>query len=639
MMNVRNMIDEIISAGITVRLNTIKGQRVYNRFDVKRSDDVVSLSVTDSGFKVVEISFKLDGDTALMSFMATTRCADGAAPGFKGELGAEIELLGLVDPDEMRYYFHEYTCWTHSATTRSFDSIHPRTQSVIARYGDTHMHMLMLCGDNFKAVLNGRIINVIPGTDNIRPLAGAVLSITMASAPYTAIAENFKGARRLGGIKVPLKEERKPLSHKFNGFGWCTWNVFEQDLSADGIIARLSEFIEKGIPVEWVLIDDGWFVHENETLKSFYADKIKFPNGLKDVVDKIKAMGVKYVGIWHAFTAYWYGIVEGSELYEEQKENLTKTPNGLYIPSIDPQKGFCFWDKWHGYLEDCGIDFIKVDNQSNFANTMIGSGMSTREAVWLNHQNLERSAQKHFDCDIINCMGMDMINLFSRPMSLATRTGEDFYPVERPLDSFTYLLRENVYNSVVQDNMCHCDYDMWWSNHETAPYCAVLRAISGSVNYVSDPEPGPNKELIMATLDEDNSNLRCDHASYPTTDCLYEGTGHTLLKVWNKSGDCLGAAAFNVGDEKDSDKLYMSTIFEIDPDKEYIAYEYFGKRFQRVNYNSAIDIELDVGQNVIFSFYPIEKDDGGEYVMLGNTNKLLGIASKYKKKTYLCDIL
>ena len=371
MMNVRNMIDEIISAGITVRLNTIKGQRVYNRFDVKRSDDVVSLSVTDSGFKVVEISFKLDGDTALMSFMATTRCADGAAPGFKGELGAEIELLGLVDPDEMRYYFHEYTCWTHSATTRSFDSIHPRTQSVIARYGDTHMHMLMLCGDNFKAVLNGRIINVIPGTDNIRPLAGAVLSITMASAPYTAIAENFKGARRLGGIKVPLKEERKPLSHKFNGFGWCTWNVFEQDLSADGIIARLSEFIEKGIPVEWVLIDDGWFVHENETLKSFYADKIKFPNGLKDVVDKIKAMGVKYVGIWHAFTAYWYGIVEGSELYEEQKENLTKTPNGLYIPSIDPQKGFCFWDKWHGYLEDCGIDFIKVDNQSNFANTMI----------------------------------------------------------------------------------------------------------------------------------------------------------------------------------------------------------------------------------------------------------------------------
>ena len=57
MMNVRDMIDEIISAGITVRLNTIKGQRVYNRFDVKKSDDVVSLSVTDSGSKVVEISF------------------------------------------------------------------------------------------------------------------------------------------------------------------------------------------------------------------------------------------------------------------------------------------------------------------------------------------------------------------------------------------------------------------------------------------------------------------------------------------------------------------------------------------------------------------------------------------------------
>ena len=639
MKNVRDIVENIISAGITVRLNTIRGQNVYSSFEIERSEDNIVLSAYGSDMKLVEVSFKLDRDTALMSFMATTPCNNGAAPGFKADESAMIELCGLVDPDEMRYYFHEYTCWTHSATTRSFDSMHPRTQSVIARYGNVHAHMLMLCGDNFKAMFKGRAINIASGNDNIRPLHGAVLSITTANDPYVAIRENFKGARRLGGIKVPLKEERKPLSHKFDGFGWCTWNVFEQDLSADGIINRLSEFIEKGIPVEWVLIDDGWFVHEKETLKSFYEDKVKFPNGLKDVIDKIKAMGVKYVGIWHAFTAYWYGIVEGSELYEEQKENLMKTPNGLYIPSIDPQKGFNFWDKWHGYLEDCGIDFIKVDNQSNFANTMIGAGMSTREAVALNHQNLERSAKKHFDCDIINCMGMDMINLFSRPMSLATRTGEDFYPIENPRQSFVYLLIENIYNSVAQDNMCHCDYDMWWSNHETAPYCAVMRAISGSVNYVSDPEPGPNKELIMATLDEDNSNLRCDHASYPTIDCLYEGTGHTLLKAWNKSGDCYGVAVFNVGDEKDSDKLYMSTISEIDKTKEYVAYEYFGKTFQRVNYNSAIDIELDLEQNAAFSFYPIECDENGEYVMLGNTEKILGIASKFKTKKYLRDII
>ena len=96
---------------------------------------------------------------------------------------------------------------------------------------------------------------------------------------------------------------------------------------------------------------------------------------------------------------------------------------------------------------------------------------------------------------------------------------------------------------------------------------------------------------------------------------------------------------FNVGDEKDSDKLYMSTISEIDKTKEYVAYEYFGKTFQRVNYNSAIDIELDLEQNAAFSFYPIECDENGEYVMLGNTEKILGIASKFKKKKYLRDII
>lgn len=636
---IRNYVEKMLDGGVTIKLNSVRGSSVYNRFDIEKTENAIAFRVKQSDEVISELKVEFDGETALFSFMATSSKSNGAAPGFKGELGAEITFNGLEDPSEMRYYFFEYTCWAHHATTRTFNALHPKTQSLIARYDDTHVHALMLCGDNFKAVLNKNTVNIISGTDNVRPLKGAFMSISSADDPYKAIDVNYKGARRLGGIKVPLKDERKPLSKKFSGFGWCTWNVFEQDLKADGVLERLSEFIKMGIPVDWVLIDDGWFVHEKETLKSFYEDKNKFPNGLKALVDGIKALGVKNVGIWHAFTAYWYGIVEDSELFEMQKQNLLKTPNGLYIPAIDEEKGFSFWDTWHQYLEDCGISFIKVDNQSTYANTTIGCGMSTRETVWLNHKNLEKSAEKHFDGDIINCMGMDMMNVFSRPGSLVSRTGEDFYPIENPVAANRYLMLQNIFNSVFHDKMCHCDYDMWWSNHSTALPCAVLRAISGSVNYVSDPEPGPNKELIMATLDEDGSNLICDHASYPTTDCLYEGTGKAVIKVWNECGDCYGAAAFNIGDEKESDTVYLNTISSLDKSKEYIAYEYFTKKFVRVGANGGIDFDVDVEGMAIFSIYPIECDENGEYIMLGNTEKFLGIASKFKKKTYLCDIL
>ena len=197
MKNVRDIVESIISAGITVKLNTIRGQNVYSSFEIERSEDNIVLSAYGSDMKLVEISFKLDNDTVLMSFIATTPCSNGAAPGFKADESAIIELNGLVDPDEMRYYYHEYTCWTHSATTRSFDSMHPRTQSVIARYGNTHAHMLMLCGDNFKAMFKGRAINVASGNDNIRPLSGAVLSITTANDPSAAVRENLRALEGL----------------------------------------------------------------------------------------------------------------------------------------------------------------------------------------------------------------------------------------------------------------------------------------------------------------------------------------------------------------------------------------------------------------------------------------------------------
>ena len=85
--------------------------------------------------------------------------------------------------------------------------------------------------------------------------------------------------------------------------------------------------------------------------------------------------------------------------------------------------------------------------------------------------------------------------------------------------------------------------------------------------------------------------------------------------------------------------MRLSTISGFDKNAEYVAYEYFTKSFARVNIDSVLDMELDIEDMRIWSIYPIKKDEGGEYIMLGNTDKFLPIPSKYKKKTYLKDIM
>jgi hypothetical protein len=42
--------------------------------------------------------------------------------------------------------------------------------------------------------------------------------------------------------------------------GWCTWDAFYHDVSAQGIAAGLQSFNDAGVKPRWIIIDDGWQV-------------------------------------------------------------------------------------------------------------------------------------------------------------------------------------------------------------------------------------------------------------------------------------------------------------------------------------------------------------------------------------------
>lgn len=66
-----------------------------------------------------------------------------------------------------------------------------------------------------------------------------------------------------------------------------------------------------GVPIRWVLIDDGWQELSNGgVLNSVKPDPSKFPKGFRALIDELKALGIEDVGLWFTINMYWMGVTE-----------------------------------------------------------------------------------------------------------------------------------------------------------------------------------------------------------------------------------------------------------------------------------------------------------------------------------------
>lgn len=219
--------------------------------------------------------------------------------------------------------------------------------------------------------------------------------------------------------------------------------------------------------------------------------------------------------------------------------------------------------------------------------------------------------------------------MLARPSSGLSRNSDDFFP-ERPRGFVKHLV-QNVYNALWHGQMFHCDFDMWWSSHESAVQSGVLRAISGSPIYVSDRIGGSDPAHILPTVTDDGRVMLCDGPAMPTRDCLYTDCREQarLQKVWNRSGENFALAAFNLLEEEFTGVVAFGGVPGLG-DGEYMAYEYFSRAFTRVTRETTLPVTLPADGVAVYSLYPIKRDAEGEYILMGDCTKYVPIAGELK---------
>ncbi|KAG8371935.1 hypothetical protein BUALT_Bualt12G0014500 [Buddleja alternifolia] len=439
----------------------------------------------------------------------------------------------------------------------------------------------------FRAVLQGNDNNELEiclesGDNAVETDQGLHLVYMHAGTnPFEVITQAVKALEK--HLKTFHHREQKKLPSILDWFGWCTWDAFYTDVTAEGVDEGLKSLSKGDTPPRFLIIDDGWQqigseakedpncvvqegaqfanrltgIKENEKFQK--NEKTDGPEpGLKHVVENAKQRhNVKCVYVWHALAGYWGGVqpagpglehYDSALAYPVQSPGVTGNQPDIVMDSlavhglglVHPKKIFNFYNELHAYLASCGVDGVKVDVQ-NIIETL-GAGHGGRVSLTRSyHQALEASIARNFpDNGCIACMCHNTDGIYSARQTAIVRASDDYYPKDPA--SHTIHISSVAYNTVFLGEFMQPDWDMFHSLHPTAEYHAAARAIGGCGIYVSDKPGNHNFELLRKLVLPDGSVLRAQLPGRPTLDCLFVDPardGASLLKIWN-ANKCSG---------------------------------------------------------------------------------------------------
>ncbi len=539
------------------------------------------------------------------------------------------------------YKYGEF--WNEPNFGSDFAEVPDETQLLIVKMSDKRYTVLLpVCGDDFKCVfvggdksneLRARVFCWKKGVYSCNDLAFVCAE---GENPFKLVKECVSSA--LEAMQSPVNTvENRRYPEVFEYLGWCSWDAMAIRVSEDGIMEKCSELKEKSVPIKWAIIDDMWayikdfdgreysgngemfdLMHRS-ALYDYKADPKKFPNGLRGCISKMKKYGLK-VGVWYPATGYWRGIAKYGPAYEKLKDCLTELPNGYIVPDWKKSNSYMHYSTVFEYLKKCGVDFIKVDNQSMTRRYYYGLETVGKVAGGY-HGGLEAAVGEFFDGCMINCMGASSEDMWHRTLSPVTRVSDDFKPENRAW--FFRHVMQCAYTSILQGQFYYCDFDMWWTDDGQNEKNSLIRAVSGGPVYVSDKIGRTRADILKPLAFSDGKILRCDNVCMPTEDCLTVNSLNSgkALKLQNTANGCGIMAVLNVDENDGAVEAEISgKAVNGFNSEDYLAYEYFSREAKALKGNESFKIRLENNNDYrLYIFIPIK--DG--YAPIGRIDKFI----------------
>lgn len=392
----------------------------------------------------------------------------------------------------------------------------------------------------------------IPPEDDSMLLPVAIVSV--GTSPLHTVRQAVESAADRLQTFVLRKDKTTPRWIDY--FGWCTWDAFYFDVSAEKVFEGLQAFKDAGFPPRLFILDDGWLtVDEKRQLCSFEAHHEKFPEGLAAFVHKVKdEYGVACFGIWHALQGYWNGVREHSELGSKYRlidtfNPTPETPGNPPAPRtlVHPDDIAAFYDDFYSFLSASGVDMVKVDNQGSLPE-FCPEDLSSVDVMQAYQDAVQAAAVSHMENNILHCMAQIHSVFFYLNRAQVIRNSDDFRPTRDHVQGAHLVV--NAMNSIWTSHFGIQDWDMFQSEHPFNEYHAAARAISGGPVYVSDQPGKHNIELLRKLCTSDGRVLRCEEPAMPSEDCVYvDFSKHDrFLKITNHNGRYGTIGLFHCGE-------------------------------------------------------------------------------------------
>ena len=80
--------------------------------------------------------------------------------------------------------------------------------------------------------------------------------------------------------------------------GWNSWNTFEVNINEDLVKKTADIIVSSGLKdagYEYIVLDDGWMVKDHRDKNGdLVPDPVKFPHGMKALIDYVHYKGLKF---------------------------------------------------------------------------------------------------------------------------------------------------------------------------------------------------------------------------------------------------------------------------------------------------------------------------------------------------------